>query len=103
MKKILTLLLVFPMMLLSQGIMGDKTEFNRQDTLRGSITKERSWWDLNRYHLDISVKPEEKFISGSNKIFYTVLESYDVMQIDLQTPLKLTKACLLYTSDAADE
>jgi aminopeptidase N len=92
MKKILTLLLVFPMMLLSQGIMGEKTEFNRQDTLRGSITKERSWWDLNRYHLDISVKPEEKFISGSNKIFYTVLESYNVMQIDLQTPLKLTKA-----------
>ena len=92
MKKILTLLLLFPMMLLSQGIMGDKTEFNRQDTLRGSITKERSWWDLNRYHLDISVKPEEKFISGSNKIFYTVLESYNVMQIDLQTPLKLTKA-----------
>ncbi len=56
MKKILTLLLVFPMMLLSQGIMGDKTEFNRQDTLRGSITKERSWWDLNRYHLGYKCK-----------------------------------------------
>jgi len=72
--------------------MGDKTEFSRQDTLRGSITKERSWWDLNRYHLDISVKPEEKFISGSNKISYTVLKSHDLMQIDLQTPLRLTKA-----------
>jgi len=65
MKKILILLLS-PFVLFSQGIMGDKTEFSRQDTLRGSITKERSWWDLNRYHLDISVKPEEKFISGSN-------------------------------------
>ena len=72
--------------------MGDKTEFSRQDTLRGSITKERSWWDLNRYHLDIIVKPEEKFISGSNKISYTVLKSHDLMQIDLQTPLRLTKA-----------
>ena len=77
---------------MSQGIMGDKTEFSRQDTLRGSITKERSWWDLNRYHLDIRVNPDEKFISGSNKISYTVLDSYNLMQIDLQNPLKLTKA-----------
>ena len=69
-----------------------KLNLKNKTHLRGSITKERSWWDLNRYHLDISVKPEEKFISGSNKIFYTVLESYNVMQIDLQTPLKLTKA-----------
>ena len=92
MKKILILLLLSPVILFSQGIMGDKTEFSRQDTLRGSITKERSWWDLNRYHLDIIVKPEEKFISGSNKISYTVLKSHDLMQIDLQTPLRLTKA-----------
>ena len=92
MKKILIFLLLLPIVLFSQGIMGDKTEFSRQDTLRGSITKERSWWDLNRYHLDISVKPEEKFISGSNKISYTVLKSHDLMQIDLQTPLRLTKA-----------
>ena len=92
MKKILILLLLTPVILFSQGIMDDKTEFSRQDTLRGSITKERSWWDLNRYHLDISVKPEKKFISGSNKISYTVLKSHDLMQIDLQTPLILTKA-----------
>ncbi|MDB4164271.1 M1 family metallopeptidase [Flavobacteriaceae bacterium] len=92
MKKILILLLLSPVILFSQGIMDDKTEFSRQDTLRGSITKERSWWDLNRYHLDISVKPEKKFISGSNKISYTVLKSHDLMQIDLQTPLILTKA-----------
>ena len=68
MKKILLFLFLFPILSMSQGIMGDKTEFSRQDTLRGSITKERSWWDLNRYHLDIRVNPDEKFISGSNKI-----------------------------------
>ena len=49
MKKILLFLFLFPILSMSQGIMGDKTEFSRQDTLRGSITKERSWWDLNRY------------------------------------------------------
>jgi hypothetical protein len=87
MKKLIFLTILFPLISFSQGILSDKTEFSRQDTLRGSITKERSWWDLNRYHLDISVNPEQRSISGSNKISYTVLKPYDVIQIDLQTPL----------------
>jgi aminopeptidase N len=66
--------------------------FTHQDSLRGSITKERIWWDLTYYHLDITVDPEKRTISGSNEISYTVLDSYSVMQVDLQKPLKLTKA-----------
>ncbi|MFA7410270.1 MAG: hypothetical protein WCY83_08580, partial [Bacteroidales bacterium] len=31
----------------------------RQDTLRGSITPEREWWDLIYYHLDIRVNPAD--------------------------------------------
>jgi aminopeptidase N len=76
----------------AQGIMDDKTEFNHQDTLRGSITKERIWWDLKHYHLDIVVNPDEKTISGSNTITYTVIEPYSEMQIDLQSPLIITRA-----------
>ena len=44
----------------SQGLMDPKNSTTRQDTLRGSITAERSWWDLNYYHLYSSVKPEKK-------------------------------------------
>jgi len=88
---IINFLIIFSS-LYSQGIMGDKANFNRQDTLRGSITKERIWWDLKHYHLDITVNPEERTISGSNTIVYTVNESYSEMQIDLQAPLNLTKA-----------
>ena len=65
--------------------------FTKQDTLRGSITPERAWWDLVYYHLDISVKPDEKFIEGSNTITYNVLNSNDRLQVDLQSPLKITK------------
>lgn len=65
--------------------------FTEQDTLRGSITGERAWWDLNYYHLDIEVKPDEKFISGSNTIRYEVLRTEQVLQIDLQPPLKIGK------------
>jgi len=66
--------------------------FTRQDTLRGSITPERAWWDLTYYHLDITVNPSDSTIYGSNTVTYKVLKPYNVMQIDLQEPLKLTKA-----------
>ena len=75
----------------SQGLLSDKNKFTKQDTLRGSITPERAWWDLIYYHLDIEVKPDEKFISGKNTIQYKVLESNQVMQIDLQEPMEITK------------
>ncbi len=38
--------------------------FTHQDTLRGSITKERIWWDLTYYHLDIRVNPGDSTING---------------------------------------
>lgn len=75
----------------SQEILSEKHNFTRQDTLRGTITPEREWWDLTYYHLDIKVTPDTKFISGKNTIQYKVLKPYSVMQIDLQPPLKITK------------
>ncbi|WP_299135362.1 M1 family metallopeptidase [uncultured Tenacibaculum sp.] len=66
--------------------------FTRQDTLRGSITPERVWWDLSYYHLNISVDPDKKFIKGHNKVTYKVLKPASRLQIDLQAPLKITKA-----------
>lgn len=65
--------------------------FTRQDTLRGSITPEREWWDVTYYHLDISIDPDKKFIKGKNTVQYTVLKSDSILQIDLQPPLKITK------------
>jgi aminopeptidase N len=76
----------------AQTVTAQKSNFTRQDSLRGSITPEREWWDLSYYHLNIEVKPEEKFISGSNTIQYRVLKPYQVMQIDLQPPMQFEKA-----------
>ena len=74
-------------------LLQDKGKFTHQDTLRGSITPERAWWDLTYYHLDIEVKPELKFISGKNTIYYKVVsEPNEFMQIDLQQPMEITKA-----------
>ncbi|MFD0797481.1 M1 family metallopeptidase [Maribacter chungangensis] len=75
-----------------------KEVFTEQDTLRGSITPERAWWDLNYYHLDIEVQPDKKYIAGKNTIRYKVLESHQVLQVDLQPPLKIEKV----TQDGED-
>lgn len=69
----------------------DVPEFDRQDSLRGSITEERDWWDLNYYHLQVQVDIDEKKISGKNRVQYTVLEPHNVMQIDLQVPMHITR------------
>ncbi|MCB0437456.1 MAG: M1 family metallopeptidase [Mangrovimonas sp.] len=82
---------LFLVSLASSQLLQDKKKFTHQDTLRGSITPERAWWDLTYYHLDISVDPENKYIEGKNTISYKVLEPNQVMQIDLQPPLKILK------------
>lgn len=65
--------------------------FTRQDSLRGSITPEREWWDLSYYHLNIKVNPADSTIQGTNSIFYKVLKNYGELQIDLQPPLQITR------------
>ena len=85
----LSLLIFFT--IISMNLYSQQYNFTKQDTLRGSITPERAWWDLVYYHLDISVKPDEKFIEGSNTITYNVLNSSNRLQVDLQSPLKITK------------
>ncbi|MEO5583607.1 MAG: M1 family peptidase, partial [Saprospiraceae bacterium] len=66
-------------------------KFTHDDTLRGSITPERAWWDLKYYHLQVSVNPEKKSILGQVLIKYTVLSPYQIIQIDLQPPLSIDK------------
>jgi aminopeptidase N len=61
-----------------------------EDSLRGSITPERVWWDLKHYDLTFDVNPEKKFISGTNIISYLVLKENMTLQIDLQFPMGIT-------------
>lgn len=93
MKKYITLLFIATSINagFSQNLSTEK-EYTRHDTLRGSVTKERAWWDLLKYDLTIAVNPETRYIKGSNIIQYMVLENYNVLQIDLQSPLRIENA-----------
>ena len=58
-------------------------DFSLRDTLRGSLSPERTWFDVNYYHLSIDLEVETKSISGFNDIGFTVLSDSSVMQLDL--------------------
>ena len=77
---------------LSQAF-GQKVEkFTHQDSLRGSLTPERTWWNVMKY--DITVQPDfnSKTIKGKNTIYFDVIGQGDLMQIDLQEPMVIDSA-----------
>lgn len=86
---VLLLLLLFPLPLLAQE-KTQESDFSEQERLRGSLTPERTWWDLKHYDLSVRFSPEDKTIQGSNTIRFTVLQPGQTMQIDLQPPLEIT-------------
>jgi aminopeptidase N len=79
----------------------DTTVFTHADTLRGSITPGRAWWDVTFYDLHVRINPTDSSIRGYNGITYRVIKpgpaytdrngksvtAATSMQIDLMTPL----------------
>ena len=86
------LIVSFILVLTLASAYSQEKKFTRADTLRGSITPERGWWDLNYYHLSIEVFPEKKSITGTNTVRYKVINEHQSIQIDLQEPLKIISA-----------
>ena len=68
---------------------GEKRIFTHADTLRGSVTPERAWWNVIRYDISVTPDYEKKSITGVSEIRLQALESGRVLQIDLQEPLKI--------------
>src|SRR5512142_1756041 len=63
--------------------------FTHADTLRGSNTPGRAWWDAEFYDLHVRANPADSSIAGHNTITYRVLQPATEMQIDLQVPLEI--------------
>ena len=63
--------------------------FTHADTIRGSNTPERAWWDVTFYDLHVAVSPADSSISGWNGITYKITGPSKEMQIDLQEPLEV--------------
>jgi aminopeptidase N len=67
-------------------------EFTRADTLRGSITPERAWWNLLKYELHVTPDYDKQSLSGENAITFQAIADGQTMQIDLQEPMNLLSA-----------
>ena len=67
----------------------DPVRFTRADTLRGSNTPQRAWWDVRFYDLHVTIMPSDSVVRGWNAITYGVLAPSLDMQIDLQAPLDI--------------
>ncbi len=92
MKQILFILTFFFLFICATQCQTEKI-FTHDDTLRGTVTPQRAWWDLTFYDLKVKIDVKNKSISGSNTIYYTVLDKNKnaELQIDLQEPLVLEK------------
>ena len=82
--------LLFIFIMLGYGVTAIAQEkFTLADELRGSITPQRAWWDLQHYSIEVDVFAQTKSLSGTNTITYRVLSPNSTMQIDLQEPMRI--------------
>ena len=61
----------------------EKTTYSRKDSLMGGFSMERTSYDVKHYTLNITLNPDQKFISGSNTITFDVLKTTRRIQVDL--------------------
>ena len=68
-----------------------KSLFSRADTLRGMLTPPRTCYDVNYYHLDITLNINEKRIKGSTLFKFNATEDFHRLQFDLFQNLQIEK------------
>ncbi|MFY7653068.1 MAG: M1 family metallopeptidase [Chitinophagaceae bacterium] len=71
------------------------SSFTAEDTLRGSLNSNRTWWNVQHYAIAVKPNLEEKNISGSVAIQFAVIgKPTGFQQIDLQEPLLIDSVLL---------
>lgn len=92
MKKLSYTLLFAASLSFGQFFEKDKV-FTKQDTLKGSNTQFRNFWDVKKYELSVEPDFATKSIKGNNKISFEIIKDVTnpTFQIDLQQPMKADK------------
>lgn len=77
----------------SQAQFFENAKTTRIDTLKGSNTEFRDFWDVKKYDIVLEPNFDAKSIKGSNKISLTIEKDVKnpTFQIDLQKPMKADK------------
>lgn len=69
----------------------NKSRFSRADSLRGQLTRLRSCYDINYYHLQVKMDIANQSITGSNEFRLTATQDFNQLQFDLFENLKIEK------------
>jgi len=92
MKKLSYSLLLASGLVFGQFFEKDKV-YTKQDTLKGSNTEFRNFWDVKKYDLSVEPNFAEKSIKGTNTISFEIIKDIanPTFQIDLLQPMKADK------------
>ncbi len=85
----LTLLGLFLSILIYGQTLSTKRQGN-EETAPASIRQEQKWWNLLYYKIDVTPDYGRKYITGTNSITFSALQSDTILQIDLQKPMRIT-------------
>ena len=90
------ILLVIVVLFISEVVFSQSNTLTKEDTLLGSITPYRAWWDVKTYMLSVKPDFETKTIVGINIIGYKVVADSlpFVLQLDLQEPMQIDSVYL---------
>ena len=93
MKHIYALIILLVLVVQSNAQINSQAKsYTHADTLRGSLSEARNWWDVQHYAIYVEPDYENKTIKGKVDIRFKVLAPGKTMQIDLQEPMQLGKA-----------
>ncbi|HTL07918.1 MAG TPA: M1 family metallopeptidase [Chitinophagaceae bacterium] len=97
-QSLLLLVLLLSTCMLPAQVLHQPQPPTHQDSLRGSINEERSWWNVLHYNITVEPDYARKTISGRTIILFKVLAPANAMQIDLQEPMTIDSITLGGTS-----
>nr|WP_305051433.1 hypothetical protein [Elizabethkingia bruuniana] len=77
----------------NKNAFGEKEHvFTKQDSLFGSNTKYRDFWDVKKYDIEAEPNFAQKSVKGSNRISFSITKDVNnpIFQIDIQQPMKVS-------------
>jgi aminopeptidase N len=75
----------------SAQLMNRKQQYTLADSLRGMLSPLRSCYDVNYYHLDISIDIDNQSIKGSNEFSFRATQNFKKLQFDLFSNLEVAQ------------
>jgi len=82
------LIIIFSPLIYAQTL--SKKTLVSNETIPGNTMPAYKWWNLLRYTIDIVPDYNTRFISGTNSIEFSVLQTGKIMQIELKEPMAIT-------------